>query len=105
METPFDFSAADRLYEYARYEYNHNATVYSRSDFSDDDLSRLYNLASEQQFAINGPTTGPHGNVSSIAGRTLAGAVFEHFKNLMQSNSYTNKLALRYVASLFFCRV
>jgi hypothetical protein len=90
-----DFRYASQLYEYALYEYNHNNTIYRSSDFTADDLATLYNLASEQQFAINSPNS--EGTVASIAGQTLTSKVLQQFRHIIGSNGHADKLTLMYV--------
>lgn len=98
MASAIDYRSAEQLYEYALYEYNHNYSMSGyRSKFTPRELSNLRNLASTQQFSLNSPMASPLGNISSIAGQTLAGLVFKQFGHIMNSNSYTNKLSLMYV--------
>lgn len=79
------------LYEYALYQYNHNATFYNSTDFTLSDLERLYALASAQQWTFNTPSQ--DSTVQAMSGRTLAAKVLEQFSHNIASNGATDKLS------------
>ncbi|KAG0651236.1 hypothetical protein D0Z07_1889 [Hyphodiscus hymeniophilus] len=83
-----DYENAWILYEYALYQYNHNTS----QPISSEDLSQLYNLASQQQFDLNSPNT--FGTIPSIAGATLASAVLQQLQHNIASNGVADKLTL-----------
>jgi hypothetical protein len=87
-----DFGDASNLYEYALYEYRHNYTIYQSNDFTETDLVKLRDLASEQQFALNSPNS--EGTISAIAGRTLARKVLQEFQQIIATSGYSTKLTL-----------
>jgi hypothetical protein len=64
-----NYGNAYELYEYAAYQYEHNKTIYN--SLHTEDLAKLRNLASLQQWAFNTPDNGH--SVDGIAGQTLAG--------------------------------
>lgn len=86
------------LYEYASYQYNHNTTV---SDIlSINDLTTLYLLASENQFAQLGNLSAPNPGVSSyteilaISGKTFANKVLTSLSSIISNGGSTTKLSL-----------
>jgi hypothetical protein len=59
---------------------------------SSEDLSQLYNLASQQQFELNSPNT--YGTIPSISGATLASAVLQQLQHAVASGGVSDKLTL-----------
>ncbi|KAK8133409.1 hypothetical protein PG984_005421 [Apiospora sp. TS-2023a] len=83
------------LWDYAAYQYNHNATV--RRGLGADVLGRLGQLASDQQFDYNGnlSATGkePGDMIRAIAGRTLAARVSAQLRSQI-AGGFPHKLSL-----------
>ncbi|KAH7039873.1 histidine phosphatase superfamily [Microdochium trichocladiopsis] len=97
-ESMINSNYAFNLWEYAAYQYNHNETV--RSMLSGAKLALLRQLADVQQFDINANLTAspsqPDGNISPIAGRTLAAQIVSRFSSFIQSGGYSDKLTLTF---------
>ncbi|KAK8087480.1 hypothetical protein PG994_002454 [Apiospora phragmitis] len=83
------------LWDYAAYQYAHNATV--RAALGADVLDRLGRLASDQQFDYNGNLSAsglrPGDMVRAVAGRTLAGRVSAQLRAQI-AGGYLRKLSL-----------
>lgn len=89
---------AYELYDYASFQYNHNATI--RSSLSLDELNWIGQFASLQQFSQNGNLTvsgSQRGDaIRAISGRTLAGKVLSQFQGQISSKGAINKLTLMF---------
>ena len=88
-----DYLNAWDLYEYALYQWNHNTTI-ANSSFTYDDLVELENLASQQQFGFNSPTS--NSTINAIAGRTLAAAILTQLEHTIASSGVSDKLTLMF---------
>ena len=76
-----NFGNAYELYELAAYEYEHNQQVYN--SLNPEDLVKLRNLASEQQWIFNTPKDGH--SVNAVAGQTLAGKMYAQLASVSHS--------------------
>ncbi|KAK8095047.1 Histidine acid phosphatase [Apiospora hydei] len=89
------FDHAYELWDYAAYQYSHNATV--RDALGAETLGRLGQLASDQQFDYNGNLSASglqKGDmIRAIAGRTLAGRVLAQLRSQI-AGEYPQKLTL-----------
>jgi hypothetical protein len=96
--TDVNFDNAYALYDYAQFQYNHNATV--RDSLSLDELDWIGQFASLEQFAkngnlsVSGSQTGDM--IRAISGRTLAGKVLAQFQGQIKSQGSVNKLTLMF---------
>lgn len=81
---------AYELYEYALYQYNHNSSASQALDVGT--LSRLQNLASQQQFETNTPNS--EGTIAAIAGNTFAAKVLQQFNQIVASSGVSDKMTL-----------
>ncbi|KAK8038496.1 hypothetical protein PG993_006907 [Apiospora rasikravindrae] len=90
-----NFDHAYELWDYASYQYNHNATV--RDALGAETLNRLGQLASDQQFDYNGNLSASglqKGDmIRAIAGRTLAARVSAQLRSQI-AGGYPHKLSL-----------
>ncbi|ORY56838.1 histidine phosphatase superfamily [Pseudomassariella vexata] len=84
------------LYDYARYQYNHNETI--RETLSADELNILMTLAGDHELSLNGNLSVSglkEGDmIRAIAGRTLAGKIIAQFQAQIASGGYSNKMSL-----------
>ncbi|KAK8026256.1 hypothetical protein PG990_004079 [Apiospora arundinis] len=96
QSTP-NFDHAYELWDYASYQYNHNATV--RDALGAEVLDRLGQLASDQQFDYNGNLSASglqRGDmIRAIAGRTLAARVTAQLRSQI-AGGYPHKLSLMF---------
>lgn len=83
-----NYANAWLLYEYALYQSNHNGSA----PISPQDLSQLYNLASQAEFELNTPNA--LGSIPSIAGQTFASVVLQQLQHNIASNGVSDKLTL-----------
>ncbi|KAK7977157.1 hypothetical protein PG988_004647 [Apiospora saccharicola] len=83
------------LWDYAAYQYNHNATVHK--ELGADVLGHLGQLASDQQFDYNGNLSAsgkqPGDMIRAIAGRTLAARVSAQLRSQI-AGGFPHKLSL-----------
>ncbi|KXJ96332.1 histidine phosphatase superfamily [Microdochium bolleyi] len=93
-----NYNYAFDLWQYAAYQYTHNATV--RALLSGSELALLRQLANVQQFDINGNLTSSQGQpgskVHAVAGRTLAAAIVSQLSSNIGSGGSSNKLSLSF---------
>ena len=94
-----NYANAGDLYEYALYQYSHNKTVYN--SLATSDLTKLYILASEQQWAYNTPSSGAY--INSIAGQTFASKVVQQLASNIASAGVSDKLTLMFGSYEPFC--
>jgi hypothetical protein len=87
-----NYGNAWTLWEYAAFQYQHNETLYQSGNLTTEDISKLYNLASQQQWLFNTPDSS--GTVKAMAGRTYASKVLQAFQHQMASNGSAEKLTL-----------
>ncbi|KAK7752659.1 hypothetical protein SLS62_005428 [Diatrype stigma] len=108
LMTSVNFDYAYDLWDYASYQYNHNATVRGGSIgttgsaqaglLSAAEAAKLHQLANQQQYGLNGNLTAyalqPGDRIRAVAGRTLAGRVIAQFQGHLSSRQHTRKLNL-----------
>lgn len=88
------YQNAWELYEYALFAYTHNSTLFHSTAFTSDDLSQLYNFASQQQWEYNTPVNG--NTVNAISGRTLTSKVIQQFMHTIDSDGVADKLTMMF---------
>ncbi|KAH8597812.1 histidine phosphatase superfamily [Bisporella sp. PMI_857] len=88
--TSVTFYNAYQLYDYALYQYNHNATIFR--SLSAGDLAQLHSLASQQQFLLNTPNW--LGTISAISGATLAARVVDELAAVVDTRGQYQKMSL-----------
>lgn len=92
------YSYAYSLWEYANYQYNHNATA--KSQISQSQLNALYALASTKMFALTGNLTASGASkgdmVRAIGGKTMANKVVQYLSASILSGGSANKLNLMF---------
>lgn len=91
-----NYNFAIDLYEYAAYQYTHNATA--KATLSNAELELLRLLADMQQYNINSNLSGPSSQadpqISAVSGRTLAAQIVSRFTSVVQSSGNSDKLTL-----------
>jgi len=87
-----NYANAWELYEYALFQYYHNKTIYN--SLAPSDLTKLYILASEQQWAYNAPSSEAY--INSIAGQTFASKVVQQLARNIASAGVSDKLTLMF---------
>lgn len=96
--TMANFDNAIELYEYARYQYNHNETI--ANSLTRAELLMLAQLAGQLAFEQNGNLTasGQNGGdmIRAIAGRTLIAKVVGQFQEHLSSGGYADKMTLAF---------
>ena len=105
-ESAVNFNHAYDLWDYASYQYNHNATVRGDSNGTEPGLlnvaevARLHQLANQQQYSLHGNLTAHElyegDKIRAIAGRTLAGRINSQFQAHLASQQQTRKLNLMF---------
>lgn len=85
-----DYFRAYDLYEYALYQYIHNSSIYHNMAL--EDLQYLRTLASQQQFQFNTPDQ--NGDLTTVAGKTLASKVLAQFQQMSDSSGVSDKLTV-----------
>ncbi|KAI1135801.1 phosphoglycerate mutase-like protein [Hypoxylon sp. FL0543] len=93
-----NFDYAYDLYDYARYAYDHDASV--RQTLNVDRLAILRELANDQQFDLNGNLSASgwqEGDmIRAVAGRTLAAKVVAQLSAHVDSAATANKMTLMF---------
>lgn len=109
LMTSVNFDYAYELWDYASYQYSHNATVRGGGGngttgstraglLNVAEVAKLHQLANQQQYGLNGNLTAyaqqPGDRIRAVAGRTLAGRVIAQFQGHLSSRQRTRKLNL-----------
>lgn len=89
-----NYGNAWSLWEYAAFEYTHNASIYNSQDFSVSDLAELFSYASAQQWTYNTPDA--TGMLKAMAGRTFSSYVLQQFSHQIASGGSAEKLTLMF---------
>ncbi|KAM7209582.1 histidine phosphatase superfamily [Naviculisporaceae sp. PSN 640] len=88
------------LYDYARYQFNHNND--NSTDITPSELATLATLAASEQRSRNGNLTASGATegdmIRAIAGRTMIAKVLSWFSENIQSEGTSNKLNLAFTA-------
>jgi hypothetical protein len=84
------YNRAYDLYEYALFQYIHNSSIYHNMAF--EDLEHLRALASQQQFQMNTPDQ--NGDLTTVAGKTLASKILAQFQQMSDSSGVSDKLTI-----------
>ncbi|KAI1656560.1 phosphoglycerate mutase-like protein [Daldinia decipiens] len=97
-DSMLNFDYAYDLYDYAQYAYDHDKAV--RDSLNEDRLAILRDLASKQQFNLNGDLSvsgSQEGDmIRAIGGRTLAAKVVTQLRTHMNSAGSTDKMTLMF---------